>query len=352
MLTNIKIRNQVFRGITHIVFWIVIYFFYTYFLGYGSQETHYVNLFAGFLMPITIVLSYFLIYYLIPKYLLFKKYKAFILYSIYAVIISVYLIVLSVLYGLFFLSDVKSENTITITKTLPFVIFGVFFVALIVVAIRLIKHNYQSIIRNETLEKKFLQTKLELKENELKFLKMQLHPHFLFNTLNTLYGFALKKSEEAPDMILKLSNLLDYILYQVDKPLVLLEDEVKHIDDYISLEKMRFQDSLQVNFQKEIHQKNLQIAPMLLLPFVENAFKHGTQIDEALQVDINLKTDTESLCFQIENSFTETLKSKKGIGLDNIQKRLEMLFKDNFSLEILPKEKLFAVQLKIPLKNV
>ena len=86
----------------------------------------------------------------------------------------------------------------------------------------MVKHNYQSIIRNETLEKKFLQTKLELKENELKFLKMQLHPHFLFNTLNTLYGFALKKSEEAPDMILKLSNLLDYILYQVDKPLVLV----------------------------------------------------------------------------------------------------------------------------------
>ncbi len=81
---------------------------------------------------------------------------------------------------------------------------------------------------------------------------MQLHPHFLFNTLNTLYGFALKKSDAAPDMILKLSDLLDYILYQVDKPSVLLSDEIKHIENYIALEKMRFQDSLDVNFSKKL----------------------------------------------------------------------------------------------------
>ncbi|MBP2834332.1 histidine kinase, partial [Aquimarina sp. U1-2] len=101
------------------------------------------------------------------------------------------------------------------------------------------------------LETKILETQLKLKDQELNYLKMQIHPHFLFNTLNTMYGFALKKADETPEMILKLSNLLDYLLYQVDKPFVALIDEINHIDDYIELEKMRFNDTLQVNFNTE-----------------------------------------------------------------------------------------------------
>ena len=336
----------------NIFFWIGVYFLYTYFLGYGSSNITYVNSFSVYLMPVSIITSYFVVLKLIPNYLLKKKYRLFILYSIYTFIISFSLIVFSVFYGLIFTSYLKDANTFVLKRSLPLIILGVYFIVAIVTILSLFIYSYFFSLKNEDLKNKFLQTQLELKEQELKFLKMQIHPHFLFNTLNTLYGFALKKSDSAPDMILKLSNLLDYILYQVDKPLVLLENEVKHIDDYISLEKMRFQDSLQVNFQKEIHKQNLQIAPMLLLPFVENAFKHGTQINGVLNVDINLKTDTENLCFYIENSFLEVSNFKKGIGLDNIKKRLEMLFKDKFSLEIQSKEKQFSVQLNIPLKNV
>lgn len=336
----------------NIFFWIGVYFFYTYFLGYGSSNTVYVNSFSVYLMPVTIITSYFVVLYLIPNYLLKKKYKLFILYSIYTFIISFSLIVFSIFYGLIFTSYLKDVNTFVIKRSLPLIILGTYFVVVIATVIALFIYNYISSLKNEDLKNKFLQTQLQLKEQELKFLKMQIHPHFLFNTLNTLYGFTLKKSDEAPGMILKLSNLLDYILYQVDKPKVLLENEVKHIEDYIDLEKMRFREGLQVSFQKEIHKDNLQIAPMLLLPFVENAFKHGRQIDGILYVDIKLKTDTENLCFHIENSFTEPSEYKKGIGLKNIKKRLEMLFKDGFLLEIIPKENLFSVQLKIPLKNV
>ena len=173
----------------------------------------------------------------------------------------------------------------------------------------------------------------------------------MFNTLNTLYGFTLKKSEKAPDMILKLSNLLDYILYQVDKPKVLLQDEINHIEDYISLEKSRFQDSLQVVFYKDLVDNQFETAPMLLLPFVENAFKHGTQIDGILKVNIHLNVDENELNFTIENSAIKKENSKNGIGLENIQKRLEMLYKNQYFLEILQEEKTFIVTLKIPIKN-
>lgn len=96
---------------------------------------------------------------------------------------------------------------------------------------------------------------------------MQIHPHFLFNSLNTIYGFALQKGDEAPEMILKLSNLLDYILYQIEKPKVNLQQEINHLEDYISLEKMRFHDSLKVNFQKEILSENIEISPNVINSF-------------------------------------------------------------------------------------
>ncbi|MDP5104887.1 MAG: histidine kinase, partial [Polaribacter sp.] len=209
---------------------------------------------------------------------------------------------------------------------------------------------YKSLDEKKTLENKFLQTQLQLKEQELKFLKMQIHPHFLFNTLNTLYGFALKKSEKAPEMILKLSNLLDYILYQVDKPKVLLQDEINHIVDYISLEKSRFQESLQISFDKVLMDKKLEITPMLLLPFVENAFKHGNQIDGVLKVSMDLQVDENELIFRIENSAIKKQNSKNGIGLENIKKRLEMVYENQYFLEILSEEKMFKVNLKIAVK--
>ena len=125
------------------------------------------------------------------------------------------------------------------------------------------------------LENKILETQLKLKEQQLNYLKMQIHPHFLFNTLNTMYGFALKKADDTPEMILKLSNLLDYLLYKVDKPFVLLADDIDHIKDYIELEKMRFNETLKIHFSTQNISENIKIAPMLLLPFIENSFKHG-----------------------------------------------------------------------------
>ena len=333
--------------LAHIVFWIGVYFFYAYFLGYGSTNTKYVNLFSTFLMPITVTLSYFFIYRLIPNYLLKKKYGLFMLYTIYTVILSVFGIVLSILYGLIYTENLKADNTSPLTKTIPFIVLGVFFVTLIVVSISLIVHSYKSAVTNENLKNKILQTQLELKEQELKFLKMQIHPHFLFNSLNTIYGYALKKGDDAPEMILKLSNLLDYILYQIDKPLVLLKDELNHMHDYVSLERMRFHDTLEVKIENNITNDTIEIAPMLLIPFVENSFKHGTIINGKLTVVIDLKFEDDVLNFSIVNSSIRDDEKIGGIGLENIKKRLEMLYPDKHSIEITQRKHQFKVALKI-----
>ncbi|GGK40974.1 MULTISPECIES: sensor histidine kinase [Flavobacteriaceae] len=333
--------------IGHSIFWLVIYYFYAYFLGYGSSNTKYVNLFSGFLMPATILISYFLIYYLIPNFLLTKKYKYFILYSIYTFIISVYVIILSILYGLIYSEGYKEVETVPLTKTLPFIVLGVYFVVLIVVSLSLVMHNYNSIVNNENLKNKILQTQLQIKDQELRFLKAQIHPHFLFNSLNTIYGFALKKKDEAPEMILKLSNLLDYILYQIEKPQVLLMDEVNHLLDYVSLEKMRFHDTLTIETNIRVANPTIQIAPMLLIPFVENAFKHGDIIKGSLRVIIDIKTEADMLCFRIENSSLNEHSDNKGIGLENITKRLEMQYPDSYTLETNQEANTFKVELMI-----
>jgi sensor histidine kinase YesM len=347
-----KSKSTIFKYLLticgHLLFWVVIYYFYAYFLGYGSSNTKYVNQFSAFLMPVTIFVSYFLIYYLIPNYLLTKRYMYFILYSIYTFILSIYVIILSILYGLIYSEGYKQVDTAApLTKTLPFIVLGVYFVVLIIVSFSLIMHNYKSIVSNENLKNKILQTQLQIKDQELRFLKMQIHPHFLFNSLNTIYGFALKKKDEAPEMILKLSNLLDYILYQIEKPQVLLMDEINHLLDYTSLEKMRFHDTLEIETKIKVTDNTVQIAPMLLIPFVENTFKHGDIINGSLKVKIDIKTEEDQLSFEIENTSIKENKTEKGIGLENIAKRLKMLYANSYNLDTKQTANYFKVKLII-----
>jgi sensor histidine kinase YesM len=335
----------------HLIFWFVVLFFFSSFFSVGSKNENFIFWFSTILSIITIASSYVFVYYLIPDFLIARNHKKFILYTFYAGVFIVCAVLMTVVFGFVFFYNLEFKQMPALTKNSGVILVCVFLIIALASAFKILKDTYKSLDEKKRLENKFLQTQLQLKEQELKFLKMQIHPHFLFNTLNTLYGFALKKSEKAPEMILKLSNLLDYILYQVDKPLVLLQDEIKHIEDYVSLEEFRFQESLQITINKDLIDEKLEIAPMLLLPFVENAFKHGAQIDGVVAVNINLKVDENTLNFTIENSAKNNENSKKGIGLENIKKRLEMLHPKNHFLEILQEEKKFRVNLKIPIKN-
>ncbi len=344
----VSVNKKVKVIILHIILWISIWFFFIYFFNYNSENINYPVWFASLLLPLTMATTYFVVYFLIPRYLLTKKYVQFALYSFYTLIASSYLIVMIIYGGLIFLLSLDISIMPPMSKNFVFILIMVYMVVGLVSFISILNQNFKTISRNKELQNKILETQLQLKEQELHYLKRQIHPHFLFNTLNTIYGFALKQSKQTPDIILKLSNLLDYILYQINKPLVSLKEEVLHIKEYIDLERIRFQDTLKVMFNADDINDEIWIAPMLLIPFVENAFKHGNIIDGFLSIEISIKVSGNSLDFNIRNTFNqENQNQKPGIGLENIKKRLDLNYGSNYQLTYNQKNNWYTVNLLI-----
>jgi len=335
--------------LVHLLFWVGVWFFYVYFFSYNTTNSNYITWFSSFLLPVTMLITYFVVYYLIPNYLLVKKYKLFILYSFYTLIFSTYLIVITIIGCFIFLSNFQIAEMPPMSRNYVFILILVYLVVGIVSFLSLLNNNFKTISKNKELQNKILETQLQIKNQELQYLKKQIHPHFLFNTLNTIYGFALKQSKDTPEIILKLSNLLDYILYQVNKPKVSLKEEVLHVKEYVELEKIRFQDTLNVTFIFEEISENIEIAPMLLIPFVENAFKHGNLVNGFLSVNIQVKINNNKLFFSIENTVlgNKPLHNEGGIGLENIQKRLDLLYKNKYQLIIDKNNNWYKVKLKI-----
>lgn len=251
--------------------------------------------------------------------------------------------------SLLFLSNLNIDKMPPMSRNYIFVLILVYLVVLLVSFVNLLNHNFQTESKNKELQNKILETQLQIKDQELQYLKKQIHPHFLFNTLNTIYGFALKQSKNTPDIILKLSNLLDYILYQVSKPKVSLQEEILHLQEYIALERIRFQDTLKTEFLFEGQTHEKQVPPMLLIPFVENAFKHGNLIDGFLQVYILIEVEDDSLRFSIKNTVKQDSghETKPGIGLENIKKRLDLIYPDSYTLQINLVEDWYSVELFI-----
>ncbi len=191
------------------------------------------------------------------------------------------------------------------------------------------------------------------KEAELKLLKSQLNPHFLFNTLNNLYGLSVLKSDKLPNLMLKLSDLLRYSLYDTKEMYVPLEKEVQYLENYVSLEKIRLEDQTEISFNKKGDFSSKKIAPMLLIVFVENAFKHlGILKNRKSNVLVDLIIEDEKLTFKCINSIDETKvqeqnleKGKSGIGLQNAKKRLHLLYPNKHELSIKKENKNHIVQL-------
>ncbi len=348
MLSKEFILKKIAQILLHIIFWIAVLFCYTYFFGYNTNDIYYVFSFSLFLIPVTMGTTYTVIDLLIPRYLLQEKYFQFIVYCMYTIIISALFIILSLFYGLMFLSSSKIAGMPPMTRSPLFLFIAVYFVVFIASAFSLVQHNYKSTSANQELKNKILEAQLKLKEQELHYLKMQIHPHFLFNTLNTMYGFALKKSEQTPEMILKLSNLLDYLLYESDKPLVSLQDEMNHIQDYVALEKMRFNDSLDIDIKFENISNEIQVAPMLFIPFVENSFKHGQIRNQKLSIILTIKYIDNKIHFVLKNSIGNTNDNPEhGIGLTNIKKRLSILYPNNHYLRITKDKYWYITELQL-----
>ena len=198
------------------------------------------------------------------------------------------------------------------------------------------------------------QLRIEKQQAELNYLKSQTNPHFLFNTLNNIYSLARDKSDLAPESILRLSKILRFMLYETGGQYISIEQELKIIDDYIALEKLRYDDSLHVNFNHDIEDMKQAIPPLLLIPLVENAFKHGvSETRNQPFVDIHLSVNKRQLAFVVKNSIEEFPgegKVKENIGLSNLRRQLEMLYTD-YNLSVQQGASVFTTTLKINLAS-
>jgi LytS/YehU family sensor histidine kinase len=188
------------------------------------------------------------------------------------------------------------------------------------------RYNYNRLKRSE------MQLRIEKREAELNYLRSQTNPHFLFNTLNNIYSLSRDKSDLAPESILRLSKMLRYMLYETGGEYVAIEHEVKIISDYIELEKLRYDDSLRIDFNYDIEDMKQALPPLLLIPLVENAFKHGiSETRDNPFADIHLSVNKRQLAFTVKNStdvMQEQTAVKENIGLSNLRRQLELLYTD------------------------
>jgi len=217
-------------------------------------------------------------------------------------------------------------------------------------SLKLVKHWYEKERLAKELEKINAET-------ELKYLKSQINPHFLFNSLNSVYALALQKSDLAPELILKLSDILRYILYEGSEKKVSLTQELKYLKSYLELEKVRHGNRMELDIDIVGNTDNKEIAPMLLIPFVENSFKHGLGKDmDKGYVKVQVNSETNELKFAIANSkprkgneISQQNGYQGGIGLINVKKRLDMLYPKKHNLTMGSTEGEFKVELNINL---
>jgi two-component system, LytTR family, sensor kinase len=242
-------------------------------------------------------------------------------------------------------ANVLKERSLFHMLSVLLAVMDIGFVCGIAIALKLLR--IQLLARER--EKNLIKEKLEA---ELKFLRHQTNPHFLFNTLNNIYALARKRSEHTAEVVMRLSKLLRFILYESKSNLITIADELKILDDYIALEKMRY-ERLTIHFQRDIDESLNKIAPLLLLPFVENAFKHGaseSRFDSFIRIQVQLQRGR--LTFNIENTKENNTAEEilDNIGLGNVRRQLELMYKE-YDLQLKNEPHMFSVRLYINLTS-
>jgi hypothetical protein len=377
-LNNLIFSKQLpVRFLRHVLFWLIWWLFYllTYwfpahwFPGWHPQgkiltlaQTD-VAQFCYFVLSKSfpgllnnMIFTYVFVYVLAPLFLWKEKYRSFIATTfllLAIIIISQYFRLLSA-----YQASVQAY-TADVIKAAPDkaylfrcawenILFNCPATGGIVLGIRLLKrwHLKQAETRQMAMAKT---------SAELQLLKAQVHPHFLFNTLNNIYSFTLNASSRAPEMIKKLSGLLRYIIYDCQQEKLALEKELKMIQDYISLEQIRYGENLDITVTIQGDVKNNMIAPLLLLPFVENSFKHGTsKMLSGAWVNLSVIIEEQKLYFTLVNRKPQhnlVNQRNTGIGLQNVQKRLQLLYPGRHELNMTIEPEHFSVILEIDLHH-
>lgn len=271
-------------------------------------------------IPLMILFWLAAAYIVLPQF--FKKYKVVIL-SVYGVVISYYFFV-------FITTSYQVENhrlSFAHIMLVPIPFFAILWI-------------YEQWRWITTL-------KADKAKAELTLLKNQVDPHFFFNTLNNLYGLAVEKSDHAPAMILKLSDIMRYTIYDGRADYVSLEDEIAYLEDYIDLHKIRYRKQVNISFEKDLPYLH-KIAPLLLIVPLENAFKHGaeSQVEDAF-IALSVRTTANSIHYQVSNNYELEVGRETGIGLENLRKRLNLIYPNKHQLEITSTADIYTVSLEI-----
>lgn len=333
-----QIKSKVVR---HSLFWSALFLVYV--LAFSGNKSYYIFYIRNHAIkfPFYIVAAYTLNYWQIPQLLNKEKKVAFVL-SIVVTTYTLYFVFRLIHYLQYGQAMEVLDIPSYIVKTIMF-----YPPALLMFA-------YQTQQKHQQEKDRLLLMQQEKLETELKYLKAQLNPHFLFNTLNNLYSFIVNQSPKAADMVLQLSAILDYALYRSQKKEVAISEEVTCIENYIALEEIRYGDRLQVLFEKPHQVIEQKIAPLLLLSIVENAFKHGVSGSVAKPiVKISLQQTQEMLHFNVWNTKRSHLEGvlndayKEGIGLYNIQRQLKLMYPQKHQLSTEEKEEYFNLRLTI-----
>ena len=341
------------RGLIHLFFWIGLFAIFTVLALLNSENSKEAIISYLAFLPSQLLASYFFVYYQFPKLILKKKYALFILsfivcayfFSVMARLLSVYIA------EPFFRKNFQQESIIEVFSDflhLTVAYFpAIYVVVFLMLTIKTIKDRFQEKHRFEIIQKEKVKT-------ELKFLKTQIHPHFLFNTLNNLYTLIRIKSDDAQEVVLKLSNMLDYMLYQCNDNEVLLKKEIELIENYIDLESLRYGNKLKLDFTYSLDNQSIKIAPLILVSFVENAFKHGASSNpKNPNISVDLKVKDNRLFFKVYNTKIVDISHKNqkrhGIGNENTQRQLDLNYKNNYNLSIEETDEDYTVILKIKL---
>lgn len=339
----------------HVLFWGIYFAFNV--LRWGSYFNDYSYSFKSNLIgfPIHIFLAYLNAYYLLPKFIPKGQYLRY--FGALTLALSAMFLV-KVYLNYYLVSPVvwpesyKAEEIFGANHIIT-VMLGELYVIGLTTSIKLTMDWLYHQRRTKALETKNLETELDL-------LKSQIQPHFFFNTLNNLYALTLDKSDKAPETVLKLSELMSYILYQASNTRkVSLSKEIVQMQHYLDLEQLRFGKRLNLSFEIQGNIERVEIAPLILLPFIENTFKHGVHNQiTTIDIQMNLQVGDQWLDFTIINPkpplpayLPQGLTLEKpvgGVGLKNAKRRLELIYKDKFQLNIYNEEDRYKVHLRIP----
>lgn len=352
--------DRSYRWKRHLLFWLAVFLYHLVRISmiyppgkiWESRWSLFeITVFWGII--INVLFSYTIVYYLVPKYFQKRKYLHFV-----AGLLLMFISLLFINHLHQWLLNKPFTNAAAIfTQTFFLYIRGPvirFFgnpplICGLLLSLKTLKSWHLEQLKTETLAK-------ENTNAELQLLKAQVHPHFLFNTLNNIYSFTLTQPPLASSLVQKLSDMLNYMIHDCEQRLVPLEKEIKLIQDYMGLEKVRYGNRLNMQVEIKGNYENMLIAPLLMIPFVENCFKHGASIMRGQQwIRLSIQIKQEQLYFHMTNSKPSQApdaNNKKGIGLANVQKRLQLIYPEKHFLGIESTNDIYAVHLQVELEQV